>query len=144
MLVECIDNSIYKLNLESIEATFPIKSTRGTQKYYAEIVSAIINSISSIVSRKKGSEQQKFQHRGIKGIIFKTVHNPAWDEVAKQLLANNELEQEETSSDFLQNTNVSYVFLCQEQLNVYACTGGYGSNYISKFMVLLVLPKNRR
>ena len=137
--------SIYKLNLESIEATFPIKSTRGTQEYYAEIVSAIINSISSIVSRKKGSEQQKFQHRGIKGIIFKTVHNPAWDEVAKQLLASNELEKEETSSDFLQNTNVSYVFLCQEQLNVYACTGGYGSNYISKFIVknfgLYLLPK---
>mgnify|MGYP003294373082 CR=1 FL=1 len=40
---------------------------------------------------------------------------------------------------------MSYVFLIRDQNNIYACTGGYGSNYINKFIVknfgLYLLPK---
>ena len=137
--------SIYKINLETVEDDFKIKNEKDSDAYYDEIIDAIVNSTFSIVGKKLNSSQQKFKYKLFKGIIFKTVHNPSWDEVANQFLVANELEHEKLPTDFLRNTNVSYVFLCRMQKNVYACTGGYGSNYINKYIVknfgLYLLPK---
>lgn len=85
------------------------------------------------------------KYNGFNGIIFKTVHIPAWKCVAEHFIANNEKNSEGNSGKFLTNTNVSYVFLYKDSKNIYACIGGYGSNYISKFIVknfgLYLLPK---
>ena len=137
--------SIYKINLETVESEFKVKNEKGTDAYYVEIINSIVNSTSSIIEKKKNSSQQKFKYKSFYGIIFKTVHKPSWDDVANQFLFGNELDRDELSADFLQNTNVSYLFLCRIGGNVYACTGGYGSNYINKFIVknfgLYLLPK---
>lgn len=137
--------SIYKINLETVESKFRVKNKRGTDAYYVEIINAIVNSTSSIIEKKKDSSQQKFKYKSFNGIIFKTVHKPSWEDVANQFMVGNELDCDELPTDFLQNTNVSYLFLCRMENNVYACTGGYGSNYINKFIVknfgLYLLPK---
>ena len=137
--------SIYKINYDAIESTFSIKSPRGVAKYYEEVVNAIINSISSIVKSKYASTQKVFKHNGFNGIVFKTVHYPAWKDIAEQFILTDENSKEDFSKTFLTNTNVSYVFLYKDGQNIYACTGGYGSNYISKFIVknfgLYLLPK---
>lgn len=84
-------------------------------------------------------------YQGLKGVIFKTTHYPSWGNVAKQIINNNELQPQKIDEDFLTNTNVSYVYfyLCDDK--VFAVTGGYGSNYISKFAEknfgLYLLPK---
>ena len=137
--------SIYKINLEAVESSFSIKSEKNSDAYYDEIINAIINSIASIVKKKPYSSKQRFKYKSFHGIVFKTVHTPSWDEVVDHFLCKNELKDEGTPNNFLQNTNVSYVFLIRDQNNIYACTGGYGSNYINKFIVknfgLYLLPK---
>ena len=137
--------SIYKINLETVESEFKVKNEKGTDAYYNEIINAIVNSTSSIIEKKKDSSQQKFKYKSFNGIIFRTVHKPSWEDVANQFMVGNELDCDELPTDFLQNTNVSYLFLCRMEDNVYACTGGYGSNYINKFIVknfgLYLLPK---
>ena len=137
--------SIYKINFEAVESVFSIHSPQNTDAYYDEIVNAIVKSIASIIRSKTGSEQQVFKHNGFNGIVFKTVHVPAWKSVAEHFMANNEKNSKEASEKFLTNTNVSYIFLYKDSKNIYACTGGYGSNYINKFIVknfgLYLLPK---
>ena len=137
--------SIYKINFESVENTFAIKSDKKSDKYYKEITNVLINSIASIVRNKDGSEQQVFRYNGFNGIVFKTIHTPTWESIAKQFIQNNEKKNGDISNKFLTNTNVSYVFLYKDGQNLYACTGGYGSNYINKFIVrnfgLYLLPK---
>ena len=71
--------------------------------------------------------------KGFVGVVFKTTHEPAWKEVAEQLLSKENIDKKDEES-LLSNTNVSYVFFYQINNTVYACTGGYGSNYISKFV----------
>lgn len=137
--------SIYKINYEAVEDTFNIKASKESNEYYDEVTHAIVNSISSIIKSKFGSAQQIFKRNGFEGIVFKTVHVPAWKGIAEHFIEKNEIEDDETSKMFLTNTNVSYVFLYRDSNNLYACTGGYGSNYISKFIVknfgLYLLPK---
>ena len=138
--------SIYKINFEELENLFKIKNQYGTDKYYTEAIDVIINSISSLVKKKNNSQLQIFEYSGFKGIIFKTVHFPDWCGIAEEFLINNTLEeQEKLNKHFLTNTNVSYVFLFKENDSIYACTGGYGSNYINKFVHknfgLYLLPK---
>ena len=137
--------SIYKINYSAVNDLFHTCPNKNFKKYQNEVSLALINSITASV-KKKGGELYEIRHRGIVGVIFKTTHNPAWKNVAQYLLSNNELEQEKKASQhFLTNTNVSYVILCCRGENLYACTGGYGSNYISKFVVknfgLYLLPK---
>ena len=127
--------SIYKINYEAVEDTFNIKASKESNEYYDEVTHAIVNSISSIIKSKFGSAQQIFKRNGFEGIVFKTVHVPAWKGIAEHFIEKNEIEDDETSKMFLTNTNVSYVFLYRDSNNLYACTGGYGSNYISKFIV---------
>jgi hypothetical protein len=44
------------------------------------------------------------------------------------LINNNEEKKEILNTDFLTNTNVSYVILINHNKCIYAMTGGYGSN----------------
>ncbi|MBR4636467.1 MAG: TIGR04141 family sporadically distributed protein [Clostridia bacterium] len=137
--------SIYKIDFDSVESTFDITGEKGTKEYLENIIAVIINSVCSLVRKKPSSQIQQIQFQSFSGVVFKTVHEPAWKTVAEQIIANNEIEGAEMAHGFLTNTNVSYILLCAVGSKLYACTGGYGSNYISKFVVknygLYLLPK---
>lgn len=140
--------SIYKINFEAVENVF-IDISRGNnlKEYATNIISVLIKSIEKNVSAKcSNAEIHTIKYQGLRGVVFKTIHSPTWDGVARQILNNNEEpSKREISKGFLNNTNVSYVYfyLCEEK--IYAVTGGYGSNYITKFVEknfgLYLLPK---
>lgn len=126
--------SIYKINFESVESVFSNVPHGADNTEYAEnIITKLINSTTDIINKKNKSLIQHVSYEGLKGIIFKTTYYPSWSNVAKQIISNNEPQPQKIDEDFLTNTNVSYVYfyLCDDK--VFAVTGGYGSNYISKF-----------
>lgn len=138
--------SIYKINFETVETAFSnIPHGSNNTEYAENIITELINSITKTIKDKKKSLLYAISYQGLKGVIFKTTHYPSWGNVAKQIINNNELQPQKIDEDFLTNTNVSYVYfyLCDDK--VFAVTGGYGSNYISKFAEknfgLYLLPK---
>ena len=137
--------SIYKIDFDSLDIVFKIVGEKGAVEYLENATAAIINSVCSLVSKKPYSQVQRIKYQGFSGVVFKTVHEPTWKTVAEQIIMRNEIEDAETQSDFLTNTNVSYILLYTVGSKMYACTGGYGSNYIGKFTVknygLYLLPK---
>ena len=135
--------SIYKIDYDLVEEKFNINISRTANNYTTAITSVLVNSIVAIL-KTKSSSYYRFDNNGFVGVVFKTIHKPAWKDVAEQLLSNENLDSK-TKESLLNNTNVSYVFIYEIKGNLYACTGGYGSNYISKFVVknfgLYLLPK---
>lgn len=138
--------SIYKINFETVETAFSnIPHGSNNTEYAENIITELINSITKTIKDKKKSLLYAISYQGLKGVIFKTTHYPSWGNVAKQIINNNELQPQKIDENFLTNTNVSYVYfyLCDDK--VFAVTGGYGSNYISKFAEknfgLYLLPK---
>lgn len=137
--------SIYKIDFDAVESVFSISGQKETTQYIQNVTKCLINSVCSIIDKKAYSQIQRIKYGGFTGVIFKTVHAPAWKSVAVQILNKNEEEDLNHPSDFLSNTNVSYILLYTVGTKMFACTGGYGSNYISKFIVknygLYLLPK---
>ena len=137
--------SIYKLDYDLVEGSFDINGERGSVEYLENVKAALINSVCFLIRNKKYSQIQKVQYQSFSGVVFKTVHEPTWKTVAEQIISHNEIEEAERRSDFLTNTNVSYILLYVVGKKMYACTGGYGSNYIGKYTVknygLYLLPK---
>ena len=125
--------SIYKIDFDSLDSVFKIVGEKGSAGYLENAMAAIINSVCSLVRNKSYSQIQRIKYTGFSGVVFKTVHEPTWKTVAEQIIQQNELEAAETRPDFLTNTNVSYILLYTVGSKMYACTGGYGSNYIGKF-----------
>lgn len=138
--------SIYKINFESVENVFSNISHGANNTEYAEnIITALINSTIAIIKKKPRSSICSVSYQGLKGIVFKTTHYPSWGNVAEQIIANNELQSQEIDKNFLTNTNISYIYFYIYNDKIFAVTGGYGSNYISKFTEknfgLYLLPK---
>jgi len=141
--------SIYQIDYERVCEIMPIVKKQGEKGYHEEIKAAILNSIIKILKEKSNAEYKKVKYRGFEGVIFKTRHTPAWQDVAVQILSNNEIEiarvQKNESRKFLMNVNVSYILFYQIGEILYGMTGGYGSKYISKFIDknfgLYLIPK---
>ena len=138
--------SIYKINFKAVESVFKdIPHGKDNTEYAENIIDVLINGTRTIIQKKERSFTYLVSYQGLKGLIFKTTHYPSWHVVAKQIISNNELQSQEINNNFLTNTNVSYIYfyLCEDR--VFAVTGGYGSNYISKFTEknfgLYLLPK---
>lgn len=139
--------SIYKINIELVTSVFKnIAKGKNKKEYLHNIVQILINSIVKIFKTKNNSKIRCVSHNGLNGVIVKATHYPAWTEVAKQMMTNSSKTKNDTL-DYgdINNTNVSYVYFCIYNGNIFAVTGGYGSNYISKFTEknfgLYLLPK---
>ena len=137
--------SIYKVDFDAVEEFFKIDVRREDAQYVKRVLEALVNSICAIIVKKPHSLLQRIKYKGFYGVFFKTYHDPSWKTVAEQILRNNELKKVEIEPEFLVNTNVSYVLLYSIGSKLYACTGGYGSNYINKFTLknygLSLIPK---
>ena len=127
--------SIYKIDLEAVIKEYDIKDdiTKGDT---LKIVDLIINEIVKSVKRKKFSDVHRVKYNGMYGLFFKTVHEPAWLGIARVMIEQNEYDEEQHSpkSDFLKNTNISYVLFYMYEDSIYAVTGGYGNLYINKII----------
>lgn len=139
--------SIYKVCFEEVEREFTFEETDSKEEYASKIVEALVNSVAKIVKKRPYSQMHWVEYKGFCGILFKTVHDPSWEGVAREIISGNQYEKEqpEMPKDFLKNTNISYVLFYIHEGSVYALTGGYGSNYISKFIEknfgLYLIPK---
>lgn len=136
--------SIYKINIEEAEHAFPMEKCEDRNKYATKLANAII---AEIARSPKLSERYRVSYNGFYGVFFKTTHDPAWCGIARQMISGNEYpeDQDAPSKFFLKNTNVSYVLCYVYSGQIYAVTGGYGSNYIGKLTEknygLYLLPK---
>lgn len=139
--------SIYKISFEEVEREFIIAKSDNADEYAKKIVSALINSVVKIIQKRRNSEIHKVEYKGFYGVVFKTVHDPSWEGIIRDMIRSNQYPEQQpaTSKDFLKNTNISYVLFYIYSGNVYALTGGYGSNYITKFIEknfgLYLIPK---
>lgn len=139
--------SIYKICFEEVEREFTFEETNSKEEYASKIVEALVNSVAKIVKKRPYSQMHRVEYGGFYGILFKTVHDPSWEGIAREMISGNQYgrEQPKVSTDFLKNTNISYVLFYIYEGNVYALTGGYGSNYVSKFIEknfgLYLIPK---
>lgn len=138
--------SIYKVNYEQVEDIFEFKSVKDTPEYTVEVMEAILNSSIKLISEKKSSIIKKIKYNSFQGVFFKTIHDPSWNYLANYLLKNNSLEKKPSiADDFMKNTNISYILFYIVNKNIFVMTGGYGSNYITKFIEknfgLYLIPK---
>lgn len=132
--------SIYKIDIEKVENVFEIKKKCDDENRYKEIISSLIKDVEQQIKSKNHDKIEKVVYDDFFGLIFRTVHMPVWKGFAKQIL-NDDNDHEE----FLKNMNVSYVLFYYHVDSIYALTGGYGNNYIRKFIIknfgLNLLPK---
>ena len=139
--------SIYKISYEEVEREFVIDKTEDRNKYGQRVVTALINSVVKIIKGRAFSQHHRVQYNGFSGVFFKTVHRPSWDGIAREMIEGNKYEEEQPdiAKGFLENTNVSYVLFFLYSGDIYAVTGGYGSNLINKFIEknfgLYLIPK---
>lgn len=138
--------SIYKINFEAVEQTFSnITPDANNTEYAKNIINLLINYTKSVIQQKQKPLIYTISYQGLEGVIFKTTHYPSWRNVAEQIISNNQSQTQNIEEDFLTNTNVSYVYFYLCDNKIFAVTGGYGSNYISKFTEknfgLYLLPK---
>ena len=141
--------SIYKISYDAAQSHLTLDKDPKDSEYADCIVKKLIaNIVQSLYAKHKNAIYNRVTYKGFCGIVFKTTHEPSWQSVARIMLDNNEYPEEQKvvfSATTLTNTNVSYVFFYICNGLVYAVTGGYGSNYISKFTDknygLYLLPK---
>ena len=103
--------SIYKISFEEVEREFIIAKSDNADEYAKKIVSALINSVVKIIQKRRNSEIHKVEHKGFYGVVFKTVHDPSWEGIIRDMIRSNQYPEQQpaTSKDFLKNTNISYV-----------------------------------
>ena len=139
--------SIYKISFEEIEETFEIKHESTEIGYEEEVINALICSILKILEKRPQSIAHRVQYKEFNGVVFKTINEPNWKDVVKQMIDGNEYTKTQLKlpKGFLTNSNISYVLFYVDSGNLFAITGGYGSIYIKKFINknfgLYLLPK---
>ena len=136
--------SIYKINSEAVKKIMQVTG-KDELDVANNTITALINNIEAIIEKKQVfSTTVNFQ--GFRGIVFKTIHTPAWANVADTFIRNTQDKCEiDIPENFISNTNISYVYFYLCENKIFAITGGYGSNYISRFIEknfgLYILPK---
>lgn len=139
--------SIYKISHEEVRKVFSIEPEKTGLEYTSIVTNTLIDSVIKLIRRRPHSQVYRVAYKGMRGVFFKTIHNPAWEGIARLIIDGNEYnkEQGELGNEFLKNTNVSYVLFYSHREDIYAVTGGYGSNYIGKFIEknygLYLIPK---
>lgn len=139
--------SIYKVNCKYVEESFKIKHDKYNEKNLGKICDKLLNRIIQLIKKKKYEAYNRIVYNNFNGVVFKTIHNPAWRDTLQKIISNNEYTKRQSTldEDFLTNTNVSYVLFNIYNKSLYVMTGGYGSNYISKYIErnygLYLLPK---
>ncbi|WP_409968818.1 DUF6119 family protein [Bengtsoniella intestinalis] len=140
--------SIYKINFEEVENVFQLKEDKTNKPYVEKTINALVNSIVRLLNKKPKSIYSKIDFDGFFGVVFKTVHDPSWQDMANLLIEKSTCDNSQKNIlhiNSLTNSNVSYVLLYQIEENLFAMTGGYGSNYITKFAEknfgIYLLPK---
>lgn len=127
--------NIYKIDIELVENLFKLNNNDKYKRNLNEICKIIINSTISLIKQKKHESYMKIKQEDLFGIIFKTIHEPAWSKTIKNLILNNDLKYEINAiNDYVTNTNVSYILIYMKNECIYAMTGGYGNYYIRKFI----------
>jgi hypothetical protein len=131
MNIENTKFSIYKIDKEKTFTTFGINEKDiNTSKLVDLICKGNINYL-------KNRDDFKYifiDNTLAKGIVFRTSNKATWSSFISEMFS------EDIDVDFqfdIKNTNYSYVlYLNNNDDNIYAVTGGYGSNVIKKYTEL--------
>lgn len=135
--------SIYKIDASAVITILKLQEDSSDRK---QLIPRLINHIKDVVTERKGSKVYDIDYEGFTGLIFRTVHTPAWATLGGQLInASVPAVKDRELKSFLTNSNISYILFHASESHVYAMTGGFGSVYLKNFIVknhgLYLLPK---
>ncbi|WP_283683657.1 DUF6119 family protein [Parablautia sp. Marseille-Q6255] len=130
---EGIQFSIYKIDYQEVKKqhTVTLKETEPT--YAVDMCCFLLEEIKKKISQKENPDIWNVEHESFRGIIYRTYHHPAWEEMAKDLLMEC-LKDENQVDSLMLNVNVSYVLFYVNNNCIYVMTGGYGSHLIKKYI----------
>lgn len=131
--------SIYKIDYDNFSDIEGMDSSKD--EFPIKVKNMIMVKIRKTISERKGAEHWEITRENISGIIYRTIHQPIWKEMAIELLGKENITDEKA----LNNVNVSYVLFYISDKKLYAMTGGYGSilikGLIEKNWGLYLIPK---
>ena len=131
--------SIYKIDYDCFKNINGLDDT--AKEFPIEVRKIIMTDIRSKLSQKEGAEYWEFSKEKIAGIIYRTIHQPVWKNVAMELLTEERIADEGK----LNNVNISYILFYISKQKLYVMTGGYGSilikDIIEKNWGLYLIPK---
>ena len=122
--------SIYKIDIDKVHNHFKIKYHSDGKDKFEQTMTILIKDIKKQMESKYKFKYENIEYNDFIGLIFKTMHIPAWKGIAKELLNIDKENNDKRYDDFLTNANISYVLFYYFNDNIYAFTGGYGSHYI--------------
>lgn len=133
--------SIYKIDLNKFRN---IQGFNKKEKYIENIQNFVITEIKHKLE-KRDAEYADIDTEGVKGIVYKTIHHPEWEELIHKLAIQSIGRVGKKPLFEMENVNVSYIlFYCSKE-NMYSMTAGYGNHlikeYIEKNWGLYLIPK---
>ena len=131
--------SIYKIDYDNFKNIDGLDDK--AEDFPIEVRKIIMSDIRSSLYKKEGAEYWEFSKEKITGIIYRTIHEPVWKNMAMDLLVEETAADEEK----LNNVNISYILFYASDRKLYVMTGGYGStlikDIIEKNWGLYLIPK---
>lgn len=141
---EQIQFSIYKIDLEKTTEELNLKEGLEIEKICDKLVSYINNYVKNYI--KHGIDKIVIvEYDEFKLIYIKSTRTPIWKGIIEGMIAEGEAIDKDENIGKIKNESTSYILFYIVENNMYAMTGGKGSNYISKFIEknfgLYLIPK---
>lgn len=137
---EQIQFSIYKIDIEKTLEELNLKEGLDITDICNKIITYIKNYV------KKGPDKIVIvSYEDFKLIYIKSTRIPIWKNIIEGMISEGEIIEDDNKIGKMKNENTSYILFYIVENNIYAMTGGRGSNYVSKFIEknfgLYLIPK---
>ena len=137
---EQIQFSIYKIDVEKTLEELNLKEGLKVEEICDKIITYIKNYV------KKGPDKLIIvSYDEFKLIYIRSTRTPIWKNIIEGMILEGEAIEDNDNIGKIKNESTSYILFYIVENNIYAMTGGRGSNYISKFIEknfgLYLIPK---
>lgn len=137
---EQIQFSIYKIDIEKTSEELNLNEELKIEEVCNKIITYIKNYV------KKGPDKIVIVgYDDFKLIYIRSTRTPIWKNIIEAMISEGYALEDDENIGKIKNENTSYILFYIAENNIYAMTGGRGSNYISKFIEknfgLYLIPK---
>ena len=120
--------NIYKIDREKASSIFCIKNKKLSSE---EMIPIFIKGNINYIKKKGNFDYKILSYEKVSGIVYKSSNESAWKSFISEIFCDDK----EIENFDMENTNYSYVLYYPINDDIYATTGGYGSNIIKKMTV---------
>ena len=137
---EQIQFSIYNIDIEKTSEELNLQEGLNVKDICDKIITYIKNYV------KKGPNKIVIAcYEEFKVIYIKSTRTPIWKNIIEGMISKGKIIEDDDKIGKIKNENTSYILFYIVENNIYAMTGGRGSNYVSKFIEknfgLYLIPK---